>query len=83
MLSGSGGTGNTLTDRCHVLTEKIYLSVVQQSAERRIPQSRRDDLIAFALGHKALTTGELAVKYSDEDRHLVNRSSAYLLSSGV
>lgn len=43
----------------------------------RIPQDRRDDLIEFALEHEALTTRELAVKYTDEKRYFVSESSAY------
>ena len=40
-------------------------------------RSRRDDLIEFALEHEALTTRELAVKYTDEKRYFVSESSAY------
>jgi len=47
------------------------------NAERRIPQVRRDDLIEFALEHEALTTRELAVKYTDEKRYFISESSAY------
>jgi transposase InsO family protein len=43
----------------------------------RIPQNRRDDLIEFALEHEALTTRELAVKYTDEKRYFVSESSVY------
>ena len=39
-----------------------------KSAWNRIPDDRRDDLIEFALQHEALTTRELAVKYTDEKR---------------
>jgi len=45
--------------------------------ERRIPQDRRDDLIDFALEHEALTTRELAVKYTDEKRYFISESSSY------
>jgi hypothetical protein len=45
--------------------------------ERRIPQARRDDLIEFALEHEALTTRELAVKYTDEKRYFISESSVY------
>ncbi len=40
-----------------------------KSVWNRIPQARRDDLIEFALEHEALTTRELAVKYTDEKRY--------------
>ena len=40
-----------------------------KSVWNRIPQDRRDDLIEFALEHEALTTRELAVKYTDEKRY--------------
>ena len=45
----------------------------------RIPDNRRDDLIEFALEHEALTTRELAVKYTDEKRYFVSEPSAYRL----
>jgi len=48
-----------------------------KSVWNRIPDGRRDDLIEFALKHKALTTRELAVKYTDEKRYYVSESSAY------
>lgn len=38
------------------------------SVWNRIPDTRRDDLIEFALEHEALSTRELAVKYTDETR---------------
>ncbi|WP_156178093.1 IS3 family transposase [Puniceibacterium sp. IMCC21224] len=47
------------------------------SVWNRIPQDRRDDLIEFALEHEALTTRELAVKYTDENRYFISESSAY------
>ncbi len=47
------------------------------SVWNRIPQARRDDLIEFALEHEALTTRELAVKYTDEKRYFISESSAY------
>lgn len=47
------------------------------SVWNRIPDARRDDLIEFALKHEALTTRELAVKYTDEKRYFVSESSAY------
>lgn len=47
------------------------------SVWNRIPQDRRDDLIEFALEHEALTTRELAVKYTDEKRYFISESSAY------
>ena len=43
----------------------------------RIPDVRRDDLIEFALEHEALSTRQLAVKYTDEKRYFVSESSAY------
>ena len=48
-----------------------------KSVWNRIPDGRRDDLIEFALEHEALTTRELAVKYTDEKRYYVSESSAY------
>ena len=50
-----------------------------KSVWNRIPDDRRDDLIAFALEHEALSTRELAVKYTDEKRCFVSESSAYPL----
>lgn len=47
------------------------------SVWNRIPDDRRADLIEFALEHEALTTRELAVKYTDEKRYFVSESSAY------
>ena len=47
------------------------------SVWNRIPNARRDDLIEFALEHEALSTRELAVKYTDEKRYFVSESSAY------
>ena len=49
-----------------------------KSVWNRIPQDRRDDLIEFALEHEALTTRELALKYTDEKRYFMSQSSAYL-----
>ncbi len=43
----------------------------------RIHDDRRDDLIAFALEHDALSTRELAVKYTDEKWYVVSETSAY------
>ncbi len=48
-----------------------------KSVWNRIPHARRDNLIEFALEHKALTTRELAVKYTDEKRYFISESSAY------
>jgi len=48
-----------------------------KSVWNRIPQARRDDLIEFALEHEALTTRELAVKYTDEKRYFISESSVY------
>ncbi|WP_394298937.1 helix-turn-helix domain-containing protein [Candidatus Rhodobacter oscarellae] len=39
-----------------------------KSVWNRIPQDKRDDLIEFALEYEALTTRDLAVKYTDEKR---------------
>ena len=47
------------------------------SVWNRIPDTRRDDLIEFALGHEALSTCELAVQYTDEKRYFVSETSAY------
>ena len=47
-----------------------------KSIWNRIPQARRDDLIEFALEHEALTTRELAIKYTDEKRYFISESSA-------
>ena len=48
-----------------------------KSVWNRIADARRDDLIEFALEHEALTTRELAVKYTDEKRYFVFETSAY------
>ncbi|WP_353628670.1 IS3 family transposase (plasmid) [Sulfitobacter sp. TCYB15] len=48
-----------------------------KSVWNRIPDIRRDDLIEFALEHEALTTRELAVKYTDEKRYFVSESLIY------
>jgi len=45
-----------------------------RSVWNRIPQDRRDDLIEFALEHEALSTRELAVKYTDEKRYFISES---------
>ena len=47
------------------------------SVWNRIPDTRHDYLIEFALEHEALSTRELAVKYTDEKRYFVSESSAY------
>ena len=54
-----------------------------RSVWNRIPDARRDNLIEFALEHEALTTRELAVKYTDEKRYFVSESSAYPLPGRV
>ena len=41
------------------------------------PHSATTSLIEFALEHEALTTRELAVKYTDEKRYFISESSAY------
>ena len=38
---------------------------------------RRADQIEFALEHKARSTCELAVKYTDEKRYFISEASAY------
>ena len=48
-----------------------------KSVWNRIPSERRDDLIEFALEHEALSTRELAIKYTDEKRYFISESSAY------
>ena len=48
-----------------------------KSVWNRIPQDRREDLIEFAPEYEALTTRELAVKYTDEKRYFISESSAY------
>jgi hypothetical protein len=50
-----------------------------RSVWNRTPETRRDDLIEFALEHEALSTRELAVKYTDENRYFVSESSAHLI----
>ena len=47
------------------------------SVWNRIPDTRRDNLIEFALEHEALSTRVLAFKYTDEKRYFVSESSAY------
>jgi putative transposase len=48
-----------------------------KSVWNRIPQQIRDDFIEFALDYEALTSRELAVKYTDEKRYFISESSAY------
>ena len=48
-----------------------------KSVWNRIPGDRRDDIVEFALEHEALTTRELAVKYTDEKHYFVSESSVY------
>ena len=48
-----------------------------KSVWNRIPDDHRDDLIEVALEHEALTSRELAVKYTDEKRYYVSESSVY------
>jgi len=48
-----------------------------KSVWNRIPDDRRDDIVEFALEHEALTTRELAVKYTDEKQYFVSETSAY------
>ena len=54
-----------------------------KSVWNRIPDERRDDLIEFALEHEALSTRELAVKYTDEKRYFISESSAYRILKGA
>ena len=44
------------------------------SVWNRIPDARRNELIEFALEHEALSTRELAVKYTDEKRYFISES---------
>lgn len=48
-----------------------------KSVWNRIPQQVRDDFTEFALDFEALTSRELAVKYTDEKRYFISESSAY------
>ncbi|WOC16205.1 IS3 family transposase ISSsp2 [Pseudochrobactrum sp. MP213Fo] len=48
-----------------------------RSIWNRTPEHRRDDLIEFALEHEALSTRELAVKYTDQKRYFISESTAY------
>jgi putative transposase len=48
-----------------------------KSVWNRIPQQVRDDFIEFALDYEALSSRELAVKYTDEKRYFISESSAY------
>ena len=45
-----------------------------KSVWNRIPRALLDDLIEFALENEALTTRDLAVKYTDEKRYFVSKS---------
>jgi putative transposase len=47
------------------------------SVWNRIPDKTRDDFIEFALDYEALTSRELAIKYTDEKRYFISESSAY------
>ena len=46
------------------------------SVWNRIPDTRGDDLIEFALEYEALSTRELAVNYADEKRYFISELSA-------
>ena len=48
-----------------------------RSVWNRIPDTRRDTLIEFALEHEALSTLELVVKHTYENRYFVSELSAY------
>jgi hypothetical protein len=48
-----------------------------KSVWNRIPDTWRDALIEFVLEHEALSTRELAVKYTDEKQYFISESSAY------
>ena len=48
-----------------------------KSVWNRIPDTWRDALIEFVLEHEALSTRELAVKYTDEEQYFISESSAY------
>ncbi len=47
------------------------------SVWNRIPETKRVDMIEFALEHEALTPRELAIKYTDERRYFISESSVY------
>jgi len=48
-----------------------------RSVWNRIPETKRADMIEFALEHEALTPRELAIKYTDERRYFISESSVY------
>ena len=58
-------------------------SLRPNSVWNRILDKTRDDFIEFALDHKALTSRELAVKYTDEKRHFVSKYSVYRILKTV
>ena len=53
------------------------LSPCPKSVWNRIPESKRNDLIEFSLEHEALTSRELAIKYTHEKRYFISESSVY------
>ncbi|MBC9248296.1 helix-turn-helix domain-containing protein [Paracoccus sp. 11-3] len=56
-------------------------SPLPRSVWNRIPDTVRDDVVDFALEHEDLTPRELAVKYTDEKRYFVSKSSVYRILS--
>ncbi len=46
----------------------------------RIPDEIRREIIALALGEPELSPRELAVRFTDEERHFVSEASVYRLS---
>lgn len=48
-----------------------------RSVWNRIPETKRADMIEFALEYEALTPRELAIKYTDERRYFISESSVY------
>ena len=52
-----------------------------RSVWNRIPDQVRNDVVDFALDHEDLTPRELTVKYTDEKRSFVSKSSVYRILS--
>ena len=48
-----------------------------------IPEAKPNDLIEFALEYEALTPRELAIKYTDDKRYFVSKSSVYCILKAV
>ncbi|KAB7609807.1 helix-turn-helix domain-containing protein, partial [Amylibacter sp. SFDW26] len=53
------------------------------SVWNRIPETRRVDMIQFALEHEALTPRKLALKYTEEKRHFISETSVYRISKAA